>query len=339
MTTSMVEFILSIKIGPRQTYKDMTVYCLLAAKQHAIDFTLAKQAIDAGLVRVSEVSESGSVPELKVVNTSKEKVLFMEGEELVGAKQNRILNTTILLAPLSTTVIPVSCVEQGRWSRDRGPDADHMKTRNYAAASLRQKKSASVAMNLMNNLGFMSNQGLVWDEISDRYDAEPDARRSPTASVIDLYEAKAADTDDYAEHFEPVDNQIGLAIFLHDKLAGIEILNNFDCFKSAHPKFIISYALDILDMRSERDAGRRQSRTIMTQRALDALARTPVETRESVSLGKDVRVRSSEILAAGLEYEWSIVQLTAFPTQSEESSRDHGLTRASLRRDFMSRDR
>ena len=34
------------------------------------------------------------------------------GEELVGAKQDRILNTTILVASHSTIVIPVSCVEQ-----------------------------------------------------------------------------------------------------------------------------------------------------------------------------------------------------------------------------------
>jgi hypothetical protein len=43
-------------------------------------------------------------------------VLILDGEELVGAKQNRIVNTTILVAAGAEIVIPVSCVEQGRWT-------------------------------------------------------------------------------------------------------------------------------------------------------------------------------------------------------------------------------
>jgi hypothetical protein len=40
----------------------------------------------------------------------------LAGEELVGSKQNRIVNTTMLIQAKSTPVIPVSCVEQGRWN-------------------------------------------------------------------------------------------------------------------------------------------------------------------------------------------------------------------------------
>ncbi len=59
---------------------------------------------------------AGSVPDLRVINRAEKMVLILDGEELVGAKQNRIVNTTILVAAQSTLVIPVSCVEQGRWS-------------------------------------------------------------------------------------------------------------------------------------------------------------------------------------------------------------------------------
>ena len=81
------------------------------------------EALDAGLARVEEVSEGGSVPELRFTNSAAMPILIVDGEELVGAKQNRVANLTIL-APAKTTIrIPVSCVEAGRWrySRDSLP--------------------------------------------------------------------------------------------------------------------------------------------------------------------------------------------------------------------------
>ena len=49
---------------------------------------------DGGGIR--EVSEGGSVPELHVVNRAGKMVLILDGEELVGANQNRMVNSTIL---------------------------------------------------------------------------------------------------------------------------------------------------------------------------------------------------------------------------------------------------
>jgi hypothetical protein len=65
---------------------------------------------------VTEVTGEGRVPELAFENTSTEKILLVDGDELVGAKQNRILNLTILVGVGQKILIPVSCVEQGRWS-------------------------------------------------------------------------------------------------------------------------------------------------------------------------------------------------------------------------------
>ena len=55
-------------------------------------------------------------PSSRCVNPLDEDVLLYDGEELVGAKQNRILNVTVLVGAGATLPIPVSCVEQGRWS-------------------------------------------------------------------------------------------------------------------------------------------------------------------------------------------------------------------------------
>ena len=71
-----------------------------------MDEALAQRALV-----ITEIAESGRVPELKVVNNSRHNILLLDGEELIGAKQNRVLNVTILLAPNSETLIPVSCIE------------------------------------------------------------------------------------------------------------------------------------------------------------------------------------------------------------------------------------
>ena len=53
------------------------------------------EALPRGL-RITETSASGSVPELALHNPLDDNVLLYDGEELVGAKQNRILNVAVL---------------------------------------------------------------------------------------------------------------------------------------------------------------------------------------------------------------------------------------------------
>jgi len=49
-------------------------------------------------VHITEVSAGGRVPELAFENSSDETVLLVDGDELVGAKQNRVVNLSILVA-------------------------------------------------------------------------------------------------------------------------------------------------------------------------------------------------------------------------------------------------
>ena len=49
------------------------------------------------LGQITEVSDAGRVSELKVVVKGERAVLLVDGEELVGAKQNRVLNLSMLV--------------------------------------------------------------------------------------------------------------------------------------------------------------------------------------------------------------------------------------------------
>ena len=71
---------------------------------HSFPITLSKQiiwlldeALQKDYIEIQETSESGSVPELKVLNKCGRKILLLDGEELLGAKQNRILNLSVMV--------------------------------------------------------------------------------------------------------------------------------------------------------------------------------------------------------------------------------------------------
>ena len=83
------------------------------------DYILLEEAVAAGSVVVDEVG-SGVVSRLLLHNLGDRPVLLVDGEQLVGARQNRILNTTILVPARTRLEIPVAFVQQGRWGRSLG---------------------------------------------------------------------------------------------------------------------------------------------------------------------------------------------------------------------------
>lgn len=109
-----------VVVGKPTAYKNLTLYPLLADGPQAPEYRLLEAALGDQSARVTEVSDAGHVPELKFINEGARPVLLLDGEELVGAKQNRILNLRVLAPAKCTIIIPVSCVEAGR-SRSRTP--------------------------------------------------------------------------------------------------------------------------------------------------------------------------------------------------------------------------
>lgn len=106
---TIASFLETGKLARKQSYKNLTLFPLLAPEAAAPDYLTLEQALVQNLVQVLELDQLGSVPELRILNKGKNKVLIVEGEELVGAKQNRIVNATFLVAAGPETVIPVSC--------------------------------------------------------------------------------------------------------------------------------------------------------------------------------------------------------------------------------------
>jgi hypothetical protein len=166
------------QLGDPVKHRGVVICPLFPLNDPRAHYLTLEEALPHGL-RIEEVGTSGSVPELKVRNPLSEHVLLYDGEELVGAKQNRILNVSVLVGAGTELPIPVSCVEEGRWHQvsaafGASPHAAHPQLRRRKAESLR-----------MDPLARGVSQGEVWDEVrvkNMRMDV-----RSATGASADAY--------------------------------------------------------------------------------------------------------------------------------------------------------
>src|SRR5512139_2242266 len=138
-------FLSKLEFGELKIFNNIGVVPLFSPINGTPQYLTLKEALEKRLLTITEVSQGGSVPELKVVNKAEIPVLLLDGEELAGAKQNRVLNTTILLKENSETIIPVSCTEQGRWAYATPVFAE---SGNIMTHNLRVKKASSVFQTL-----------------------------------------------------------------------------------------------------------------------------------------------------------------------------------------------
>jgi flavodoxin len=283
---------------------------LLSGYAADFDYITLDEALTEDLIEVMEKDEAGSVPELKVLSKSPKMILILDGEELVGAKQNRIVNTTILIQGKSTTVIPVSCVEQGRWSYES--PSFHSKER-LMSAQLRGLKAEQVHRSIRTSDSFRSDQSEIWDEISSkaaRMEAE-----SPTMAMSEMYEKKRSKLSDYVSHFRLVEMQVGAVFSINGKVVGLDSFGTPSTFAKVFKKLVESYALDAIDW-SETDVTSKTLRSKVT-RFLRAAGVATLESRPSVGLGTDFRLESRNLNGFALAHEDQVLHLSVFARSNE----------------------
>lgn len=241
---------------------------------------------------------------MKVTNKADKPVLLLDGEELSGAKQNRVLNTTILLREKTETIIPVSCTEHGRWSYR----SSHFEESGYImSARLRSVKNASVHENLKSDCVYRSDQGAVWDEIDVQ--ARVNKVNAPTGAMRDVLEAKQEDMDSYLEHFPVVTDQNGLLVLVNGEVIGLDIVSRTTAFTTLHPKLIKSYVMDALTEKpvKGKDASRKKAEAF-----LNKIIQCGENTFDSVGYGRDYRYEGKKIVGSALVHESTVIHMAFF---------------------------
>ncbi len=265
------------------------------------------EALQLDGFKITEVSEGGSVPNLRVVNETPQHVLLFDGEELKGAKQNRILNTTILIAAGSALDVPVSCTEQGRWSY---ASAEFGSSGSVAYAELRKRKSADVAISLQINASHASDQGAVWEEIESLHVAAKSAGSSQTRAMKDAYNERQKELDDFTREVPCHDGQCGLLAVIGDRVEGIDVLSRPEAYAKLHRRLVESHAMDFL-IRKE-GVARKPLDPEAPARFLAAASGAEESVHTTPGLGSDHRLRFSWGHGAALRVDETIVHLALF---------------------------
>lgn len=289
-----------LTLGDPVRHGPLTMVPLLGPEAEDPGWLTLAEAREA--VTVTEVSEAGAVPFLKVANGTDRPVLLLDGEELAGAKQNRVLNTTVLVAARSTVVIPVSCVEHGRWAyrSHRFMAAD-----TSLFASLRAKKAARVSAAVRESGQHLSDQGEVWQDLAGR--ARTYQVKSPTGAMHAVYERYAADVAAARSALAARPGQVGALVFL-GQWAGLDLLASPGLFVTAWPRLCAGYAADAI--------GSPESGTLVEspETVLARLTATPIEHAPAVGLGHEFRLVGSDLLGTALIINDRLARLAAFPT-------------------------
>jgi hypothetical protein len=299
------EYLRKAKVGSKQSYKNLAIYPLLYTYSIVLDYILLDEALKEALIDVVEVDEAADVPNLKFINKSERMVLILDGEELVGAKQNRIVNTTILIPGNATVVIPVSCVEQGRWHYDA---PQFRSEERLMAAGMRAKKVRKVSLSLKQDLGFRADQGEIWDgiaQIAQRRDAV-----SPSMAMSEIYEKDRSSIEEYMRKFKLIDSQVGAVFMINGKVVGLDSLGKPGSFSKIFNKLVESYALDAIDWFDSKKE-HKALRSDVTK-FLKASQKPSVETHEGVGLGTDCRLESDKVIGFALAMDEQILHLSVF---------------------------
>ncbi len=285
-----------------------------------LDYISFAGAHGAGQIEITELEGGASVNDLTVHNHSEKPVLLYEGEELLGAQQNRVLDVSLLIAAHSKTRIPVSCVEAGRWEGRRHSER-FRPSRQAADPELRKLKQRRVRERVAAGGEARADQSETWDQVSSRIRTL--AVPAPTAAMSDVYEGRRDTLGDLREPIRLHKGQCGAVCAIAGRISILDYVGRPDVWADLHPALLEGYALDALRLAEAEEAtdASAEPPAIGTVRGFTLLVTdSPAgDRRREAGIGETIRFASGGVAGSALAAPTAegagseLVQLTAYP--------------------------
>lgn len=249
---------------------------------------------------------SAEVPTLVAENPTDRLVLLVAGETVVGGLQNRVLNVSVLVPARGRVLVPVTCVEQGRWHEGGAFRSGG----SFATRRVRRAKVASVGDNVRAHGDRFADQGLVWGAVGaelHRLDAfSSSGALSAVEAHLDTDEQLAGATDELVR-FGPLPGQCGVVVAHGSRIVSAEVFASPAMLAEHWGALVRGLLLDAPD-------GTVASRPSATQalRFLHRLATSTPTITAGVGLGSEHHVRTGRLVAQALVVDDTVVHATAF---------------------------
>jgi hypothetical protein len=295
------------------THESLRIVPLVGPSREDPAYCLLSEST-ADEIDVTEVDASGEVPVIRVRNRLRERVFLIDGQELVGAKQNRILNTDVLIPAEQELTLPVSCVEGGRWGYT---SAKFVSGGTSAFRSSRARKSSSVYHALKSRRGHRADQAEVWAGITDLHASL--GTSSATSAMRDAYEQRQAELEKARATLKLPEDAVGFAVYQGDRFLGLDLFDRVSTVSKTWQALVDSYVLDWLAYGRETEAsgaGEPEGAQPTIEQVLEQLAGADWEIFQTPGEGQDLRWNTDRFTGSALVWqERSALHLQLFPRE------------------------
>ena len=285
---------------------NITAFFLSSIEKNNNKYLSFSEAIAKNQVQISEVNKEGLLTKLSVSNKSSDNIIILNGELIIGTqiRQDRIVDSTVLIPGYATVLINTFCGEQYRWSP---------RLSNKISTSESLYFSSGRANNAADINTKLSKQCRIWSEISEKI--SDFNVKSFTNSVGQIYKKKKVNVEEIVYFFKIPSEAVGVALGINNQLVNIDIFSNNCMLQIYLPKIIRSIALDSFKKINKKSYLKKKE----VHRFLRQIHQANKQKRKVVegTLGEELQFNSESVAGSILYHKEQTVHFSAFVKENK----------------------
>ena len=302
----MLNMNLNFNVSEPVEKNNITAFFLSSIEKNNNKYLSFSEAIAKNQVQISEVNKEGLLTKLSVSNKSSDNIIILNGELIIGTqiRQDRIVDSTVLIPGYATVLINTFCGEQYRWSP---------RLSNKISTSESLYFSSGRANNAADINTKLSKQCRIWSEISEKI--SDFNVKSFTNSVDQIYKKKKVNVEEIVNFFKIPSEAVGVALGINHQLVNIDIFSNNCMLQIYLPKIIRSIALDSFKKISKKSYLKKKD----VHRFLRQIHQANKQKRKVVegTLGEELQFNSESVAGSILYHKEQTVHFSAFVKENK----------------------